>query len=216
MCSTWPRPSPADRCRSTSSTTPGTTRPSSESLTVVKGIGVWTAEMFLIFVLNRPDILPASDLGVRAGCATATGWPSCPRPRDCHAAGRTLAAVPLHRQLVLWKGDRHSRSPDQRSPSPEARSVQRADPSAGHLHDIRPDLEGRLGDRRLGRAAVPRRRGLARHDDRRRRPARRSGGGTRASMPRGVTSFPASSTPTSTATSCSWPIRSICRPCDRA
>ena len=36
-----------------------------ESLTQVKGIGVWTAHMFLIFVLNRPDIWPVDDLGIR-------------------------------------------------------------------------------------------------------------------------------------------------------
>jgi len=33
----------------------------------VKGIGRWTAEMFLMFVLNRPDVLPVDDLGLREG-----------------------------------------------------------------------------------------------------------------------------------------------------
>ena len=36
-----------------------------ESLTAVKGIGVWTAQMFLIFVLARPDVWPTGDLGIR-------------------------------------------------------------------------------------------------------------------------------------------------------
>jgi DNA-3-methyladenine glycosylase II len=36
-----------------------------ESLTQIKGIGQWTAEMFLMFVLNRPDVLPVDDLGLR-------------------------------------------------------------------------------------------------------------------------------------------------------
>ena len=36
-------------------------------LTQVKGIGVWTVQMFLIFTLNRPDVLPTGDLGVRKG-----------------------------------------------------------------------------------------------------------------------------------------------------
>ncbi|UCG15991.1 MAG: DNA-3-methyladenine glycosylase 2 family protein [Phycisphaerales bacterium] len=35
------------------------------ALTQVKGIGVWTAQMFLIFSLNRPDVLPVGDLGLR-------------------------------------------------------------------------------------------------------------------------------------------------------
>ncbi len=38
-----------------------------EHLTQVKGIGVWTVHMFLIFTLNRPDVLPTGDLGVRKG-----------------------------------------------------------------------------------------------------------------------------------------------------
>ena len=38
-----------------------------ESLVNVKGIGRWTAEMFLMFVLNRPDVLPVDDLGLREG-----------------------------------------------------------------------------------------------------------------------------------------------------
>jgi DNA-3-methyladenine glycosylase II len=37
------------------------------ALVEVKGIGRWTAEMFLIFVLNRPDVLPVDDLGLREG-----------------------------------------------------------------------------------------------------------------------------------------------------
>jgi DNA-3-methyladenine glycosylase II len=35
------------------------------SLTNVKGIGIWTAQMFLIFTLGRPDVLPVTDLGIR-------------------------------------------------------------------------------------------------------------------------------------------------------
>lgn len=38
-----------------------------EHLTQVKGIGRWTAEMFLIFSLGRPDVLPVGDLGLRKG-----------------------------------------------------------------------------------------------------------------------------------------------------
>lgn len=37
-----------------------------EQLTAVKGIGVWTAQMFLIFSLGRPDVFPHGDLGVRS------------------------------------------------------------------------------------------------------------------------------------------------------
>ena len=38
-------------------------------LTAVKGIGEWTAHMFLMFTLHRPDVLPVGDLGVRNAAA---------------------------------------------------------------------------------------------------------------------------------------------------
>jgi len=44
-----------------------------EALVNVKGIGRWTAEMFLIFVLNRPDVLPADDLGLQEGVREIRG-----------------------------------------------------------------------------------------------------------------------------------------------
>ena len=49
-----------------------------ESLTAIRGIGRWTAEMFLIFVLNRPDVLPVDDLGLRKGFQRAYGQPNLP------------------------------------------------------------------------------------------------------------------------------------------
>src|SRR5579883_3102968 len=58
-----------------------------ESLTAIKGIGVWTAEMFLIFALNRPDVLPVGDLGVRAAIRDRHGLADLPKPHEC----RTLA-----------------------------------------------------------------------------------------------------------------------------
>ncbi len=42
-----------------------------ERLTQVKGVGIWTAQMFLIFALRRPDVLPVSDLGIRAAVIKA-------------------------------------------------------------------------------------------------------------------------------------------------
>ena len=37
------------------------------ALTAVKGIGVWSAQMFMIFHLHKPDVLPVGDLGIRRG-----------------------------------------------------------------------------------------------------------------------------------------------------
>lgn len=49
-----------------------------ECLTAVRGIGVWTAEMFLIFGLGRPDVLPVGDLGLRAGVKDRYGLEELP------------------------------------------------------------------------------------------------------------------------------------------
>ena len=48
----------------------------------VKGIGRWTGEMFLIFTLGRPDVLPVDDLGVRRGMQIAYGLPDLPKPDE--------------------------------------------------------------------------------------------------------------------------------------
>jgi DNA-3-methyladenine glycosylase II len=53
-----------------------------ETLTMVKGIGVWTAHMFLIFALRRPDVLPTGDLGIRSAIRRAYGFPELPKPAE--------------------------------------------------------------------------------------------------------------------------------------
>ena len=51
-------------------------------VTSVKGIGRWTAEMFLIFSLGRPDVLPVDDLGVRRGIQITYGLADLPKPDE--------------------------------------------------------------------------------------------------------------------------------------
>lgn len=69
-----------------------------ERLTVVRGIGPWTAQMFLIFQLNRPDVWPTGDLGVRVGYARIHGSEVPPTPAELAQLGeryrpfRTVAA----------------------------------------------------------------------------------------------------------------------------
>lgn len=53
-----------------------------EHLTRVKGIGVWTAHMFLMFALQRPNVLPIGDLGVRSAIRKAYGLEALPTPRE--------------------------------------------------------------------------------------------------------------------------------------
>jgi DNA-3-methyladenine glycosylase II len=53
-----------------------------ETLTRVKGVGVWTVQMFLMFALQRPNVLPVGDLGVRAAMKKAYGLPELPKPAE--------------------------------------------------------------------------------------------------------------------------------------
>jgi DNA-3-methyladenine glycosylase II len=55
-----------------------------QRVSAVKGIGRWTAEMFLIFSLGRPDVLPVDDLGVRRAMQIAYNLPDLPKPDDMH------------------------------------------------------------------------------------------------------------------------------------
>jgi len=76
-----------------------------ERLTRVKGVGVWTAHMFLIFALRRTNVLPSGDLGIRAAIRKAYDLPELPEPAEIEALGErwhpycTVAAWYLWRSL---------------------------------------------------------------------------------------------------------------------
>ena len=53
-----------------------------ELLTAVKGLGRWTVDMFLMFHLGRPDILPVGDLGIRRAMRVQYGLPELPKPAE--------------------------------------------------------------------------------------------------------------------------------------
>ena len=53
-----------------------------ETLTLVKGVGVWTVQMFLMFALRRPNVLPVGDLGVRAAMKKAYQLEALPTPAE--------------------------------------------------------------------------------------------------------------------------------------
>jgi DNA-3-methyladenine glycosylase II len=53
-----------------------------EHLTQVKGIGIWTAHMFLMFALRRPDVLPVGDLGIRMAMKKAYQLSELPKPAE--------------------------------------------------------------------------------------------------------------------------------------
>ncbi len=74
-----------------------------EHLTQVKGIGVWTAHMFLIFALKRPDVLATGDLGVRIAIQKAYELAELPLPKQVEelaAPWRPYSSVAV---WYLWR-----------------------------------------------------------------------------------------------------------------
>lgn len=68
-------------------------------LAVVRGIGRWTAEMFLIFQLRRLDVWPVDDLGVRKGYARVHRMAAMPPPRELAALGDVYRP---YRSVAAW------------------------------------------------------------------------------------------------------------------
>jgi DNA-3-methyladenine glycosylase II len=68
-------------------------------LSAVRGIGRWTAEMFLIFELRRIDVWPTGDLGVREGWRLAHGLETQPTPSQLALLGEPLRPV---RSVAAW------------------------------------------------------------------------------------------------------------------
>jgi DNA-3-methyladenine glycosylase II len=79
-------------------------------LTKVRGIGPWTAEMFLMFELRRLDVWPVDDLGVRHGYALAWGLDDPPRAKDLVPLGdrfrpyRSIVARYCWEAVALFRG----------------------------------------------------------------------------------------------------------------
>ncbi|GIV59845.1 MAG: hypothetical protein KatS3mg043_0934 [Rhodothermaceae bacterium] len=69
-------------------------------LTRVRGVGRWTVEMFLLFRLGRPDVLPATDLGIRRGFMRTYRLDNLPEPPSHPRPRNPMATVPQRRQLV--------------------------------------------------------------------------------------------------------------------
>ena len=74
-----------------------------ETLTMVKGIGVWTAHMFLIFALRRPDVLPTGDLGIRAAIRKAYGFTELPKPGEIETLARPWRPYCTVASWYLWR-----------------------------------------------------------------------------------------------------------------
>jgi DNA-3-methyladenine glycosylase II len=72
-------------------------------LVSVRGIGAWTVEMFLIFSLGRPDVLPAHDLGVRKGWAITYGKKHMPTPKELLKFGERWRPYRTVASWYMWR-----------------------------------------------------------------------------------------------------------------
>lgn len=74
-----------------------------DHLVQVKGIGVWTAHMFLIGALNRPDILPVGDLGIKKGFQKVFKLRSLPSEKKMIELAKPHAGERTYLSLHLWQ-----------------------------------------------------------------------------------------------------------------
>jgi DNA-3-methyladenine glycosylase II len=77
-----------------------------EEITAIRGFGLWSAQMFLIFFLDRPDVLPTGDLGIRNAAKAAYELDEVPSPTELERIAdpwrphRSLASVYLWESLT--------------------------------------------------------------------------------------------------------------------
>jgi DNA-3-methyladenine glycosylase II len=70
-----------------------------ERMVAIKGIGRWTVEMLLMYSLERLDILPVDDFGVREGYRALKSLPEAPKPKELREIGKAWAP---HRTVAAW------------------------------------------------------------------------------------------------------------------
>ena len=101
-CARWPSTS----SRASSSSTGSRSSDDDEvlaELTAVKGIGAWSAHMFLMFQLERPDVLASGDLGIRRAVERAYGLPALPSPADVEALAERWRPHRSAACRLLWR-----------------------------------------------------------------------------------------------------------------
>lgn len=72
-------------------------------LTAVKGLGRWSADMFLIFHLRRPDVMPIGDLGIRRAVEKAYGLPGMPDAKELESLSEPWRPERTLASLYLWE-----------------------------------------------------------------------------------------------------------------
>ncbi|MBV8989653.1 MAG: DNA-3-methyladenine glycosylase 2 family protein, partial [Solirubrobacterales bacterium] len=74
----------------------------------VRGVGPWSAQMFLLHSLRRPDVLPAADVGLRRAAQSAFGLPQRPKAPELAARAELWRPFRSYAAALLWAhGTRH-------------------------------------------------------------------------------------------------------------
>ena len=87
------------------------------ALTAARGIGPWTAQLFLIHQLRRPDVLPAGDLGIRQAVERAWALPALPTIAEVSSFGQRWSPFRTCAAALLWASLQPAPGPDGRRPS---------------------------------------------------------------------------------------------------
>ncbi len=111
-----------------------------ERLICVRGIGAWTVEMFLIFRLGRPDVLPIHDLGVKKGWSVTYGKKHMPKPLELLKFGERWRPYRTIASWYMWRAFEragYARTNKIRTKPVSKRKKQKADANASRLGAFR-------------------------------------------------------------------------------
>jgi DNA-3-methyladenine glycosylase II len=88
-----------------------------ERLVPLRGVGRWTGEMFLIYSLERADVLPADDFGVRDGYRRLKSLPTAPAPRQMRELGQAWTPFRTAATWYPWRASSRGREFDRKNRS---------------------------------------------------------------------------------------------------
>ncbi len=98
-------------------------------LVTVRGVGRWTAEMFLLFHEHRPDVWPVDDLGVRNGWARIHGMAAPPTPKALQVLGDVLRPYRSTAAWYCWRAAAPAPVAAANAAAPRLKAVGRRPPS---------------------------------------------------------------------------------------
>lgn len=107
-----------------------------ESLTRVKGIGVWSVHMFMMFSLHRSDVLPAGDLGVRKGVQALNGLKGLPEGSEMERICEKWKPYRSVGSWYMWRLMEASKSVAKKTKSSRSSSSSSSSKKSWHLQEV--------------------------------------------------------------------------------